>query len=72
MERTMKMMNLEIATVAPRRAWFWQQVRQRMTEWKRRADARRELRYLSTSDLKDIGLSNCEADFEASKPFWQP
>tara|TARA_R110001592_G_scaffold232784_1_gene490219 strand:+ start:143 stop:391 length:249 start_codon:yes stop_codon:yes gene_type:complete len=39
--------------------------------WKERSSQRRELLQLSTSLLKDIGVSREDAINEASKPFWK-
>jgi len=41
-------------------AGYWQRVR-----------SRHELSSPSEADLRDIGLSRGEAEFESSKPFWQ-
>jgi len=45
--------------------------RSRITESRRRARSRRELRQLSNHDLQDIGRSRADAEFEALKPFWR-
>jgi uncharacterized protein YjiS (DUF1127 family) len=39
--------------------------------WKERSCQRRELEQLSTSLLKDIGVSKEDAINEARKPFWK-
>jgi uncharacterized protein YjiS (DUF1127 family) len=41
-----------------------------LAEWRRRAHSRSELMNLSDADLRDIGLSRCSTEIEASKPFW--
>jgi uncharacterized protein YjiS (DUF1127 family) len=39
--------------------------------WRRRARDRRELATLDHRTLRDLGLSDGEVQFEASKPFWR-
>ena len=39
--------------------------------WRRRARERRELSTLDHRTLRDLGLSEGEVRFEASKPFWR-
>jgi uncharacterized protein YjiS (DUF1127 family) len=39
--------------------------------WRRRARDRRELATLDHRTLRDLGLSEGEVQFEASKPFWR-
>ena len=39
-------------------------------EWRRRLRDRRELATMSDRSLRDIGLTRCDADWEARKPFW--
>jgi len=48
----------------------WNQVKQSINEWRHRSQSRTELSNLSDRTLRDIGLSRCDANFEASKPFW--
>ena len=48
----------------------WNQFKKTFIEWRRRARSRRELIGMSERNLMDIGLSRCDASFEASKPFW--
>jgi len=48
----------------------WNQVKQSINEWRHRSQSRSELNNLSDRTLRDIGLSRCDASFEASKPFW--
>jgi uncharacterized protein YjiS (DUF1127 family) len=55
---------LQATGVAPRRLLNW------FAEWRRRSRSRSELRRLNATDLSDIGVSRCTAEFEASKPFW--
>jgi uncharacterized protein YjiS (DUF1127 family) len=45
-------------------------VKHRLLEWRRRLRSRRDLMNLSDTELRDIGLSRCNAEFESSKPFW--
>ena len=39
--------------------------------WRRRVRERRELATLDYRTLRDLGLSEGEVQFEASKPFWR-
>ena len=66
----MSTMSLNITSFQSRGVSRWSQVRQGLAEWRRRAHSRRELMNLSDADLRDIGLTRCSAQFEASKPFW--
>lgn len=43
----------------------------RVLEWLERSASRRRLGALDDRMLRDIGLSRCEAEQEASKPFWR-
>ena len=67
----MSTMNLRITTFRPLHQSRWNQLAGRIGEWRRRARSRYELTMLSDGNLRDIGLSRCDVDFEASKPFWQ-
>ena len=42
-----------------------------LRRWQLRARQRRQLGRLDDALLKDIGLTRCEAEMEASKPFWR-
>jgi uncharacterized protein YjiS (DUF1127 family) len=42
-----------------------------LSTWCERARQRRALLMLSDADLKDIGLSRCDALGESCRPFWQ-
>jgi len=42
-----------------------------ITEWWRRARERRELSGLNERDRHDLGISRCDAQREAQKPFWK-
>lgn len=59
-----------MTTIHRHRLLRWSQVRQTVSDWRRRAWTRNELTNLSDKCLQDIGMSRCAADFEASKPFW--
>jgi uncharacterized protein YjiS (DUF1127 family) len=48
-----------------------QQVKTWIAEWRRRARERRELSELGERDLHDLGISRCDAQREAQKPFWR-
>jgi uncharacterized protein YjiS (DUF1127 family) len=39
--------------------------------WRRRSRARKELKTLRDRDLRDLGWSRCDAEFEIGKPLWQ-
>jgi uncharacterized protein YjiS (DUF1127 family) len=39
--------------------------------WQRRAQERSELVHLTNRDARDIGLTESQLEFEASKPFWR-
>ena len=39
--------------------------------WRRRAHDRKELAKLDTRSLRDLGLTEGTARFEANKPFWR-
>lgn len=62
--------SLDITSLSSRRKLCWSQVKQGLAEWRRRAHSRSEMINLSDADLRDIGVSRCSTDFEASKPFW--
>lgn len=53
-----------------RSATRWNQLTHSLGEWRRRVRSRDELRGLSDHSLHDIGLSRCDAEFEAAKRFW--
>jgi uncharacterized protein YjiS (DUF1127 family) len=48
----------------------WNQVARRIGEWQRRSRSRHELEGLSDAALRDIGITRCDAQHEAQKPFW--
>ena len=68
----MSTITLDRITVHPGRRLRWNQVKQRLVEWRHRAGARNELMALSDRCLQDIGMSRCTSVFETSKPFWVP
>ena len=51
-------------------ARLWPDVSARVAVWRQRALERKALVQMSERDLRDIGLSQSQAVFEASKPFW--
>jgi uncharacterized protein YjiS (DUF1127 family) len=63
-------MNITFTTSRARHVSPWSQMKYRLVEWRRRSHSRHELESLSDVTLRDIGLSRCDAEFEASKPFW--
>jgi uncharacterized protein YjiS (DUF1127 family) len=66
----MSTIDLGIVSVREGRVLRWSQVRRTFAEWRARARSRNELMGLNNRVLRDIGVSRCTADFEASKPFW--
>jgi uncharacterized protein YjiS (DUF1127 family) len=65
----MSMMNLSISTSGPHRSPRWSQVKHHFSEWRSRVRSRHELFNLSDRCLRDIGVSPCDAGFEASRSF---
>ena len=51
-------------------ARHWPSVQARVAQWRQRALERQALARMSERDLRDIGLSHSQAEFEVSKPFW--
>lgn len=39
--------------------------------WRERSRARARLAAIGDRDLRDLGISPAQADFEAGKPFWK-
>lgn len=66
----MSTMKLSETTFRPHRASWWTRLQYQIVEWRRRVRSRHELMRLDDESLHDIGVSRCEAEFEASKPFW--
>ena len=42
-----------------------------LNTWRRRARERRELAQLDHRTLRDLGMTEGQAQFEANKPFWR-
>ncbi len=47
------------------------QFRAAVARWRRRARERSELAAMNAHDLRDIGISRAQAEFEIRKPFWR-
>jgi uncharacterized protein YjiS (DUF1127 family) len=62
--------NQSVANVRWYRMSGWGHLMRNFAEWRRRARSRDELRSLGDSTLRDMGLTRCDAESEASKPFW--
>lgn len=45
---------------------------ERLAEWRSRRASRQHLIALDDRQLKDIGISRCDAEQEYRKPFWRP
>lgn len=54
-----------------RTGWSFAVVLQTLSEWRRRARARRALGRLDRHMLRDIGLTEVEANRECTRRFWQ-
>jgi uncharacterized protein YjiS (DUF1127 family) len=52
------------------RSFGWDQIARRIGEWQRRSRSRHELQGLSDATLRDIGITRCDVQREANKPFW--
>ena len=64
-------MNSTTTTTLPTsRTLSWDQVKRRIIEWQRRSRTRQELEGLSDATLRDMGITRCDAQREANKPFW--
>jgi len=63
-------LSLHFSSKAPLAGTFtaFQQI---FAAWRRRARERRELATLDHRTLRDLGLTEGEVQFEASKPFWR-
>ena len=66
----MNTMHVEITTFRPHKASHWNRLKGYLGEGQHGARSRTELTSLSDRLLRDIGISRCTANFEASKPFW--
>ena len=42
-----------------------------LNSWRRRSRERRELAQLDHRTLRDLGMTESQARFEANKPFWR-
>jgi uncharacterized protein YjiS (DUF1127 family) len=62
--------NLVLATIYPNVMLRCSQLKKIVSEWRRRIHSRSELANLDDISLRDIGMSRCAAQHEASKPFW--
>ena len=67
----MSTMHLSVPTFRAYRAARRQELRAMIVQWWQRVCSRYELMSLGEADLRDVGLSRGEAEFESSKPFWQ-
>ena len=56
--------------VHPHHGLRWSDVKHRLAMWWQYSCSRSELEGFSDKSLQDIGISRCEAEFEAAKPFW--
>ncbi len=66
----MSILKLSAANSGVHRSSPWSAVRTMIVEWRRRVRSRHELKNLGDADLRDIGLTRGEVDFEQSKSFW--
>jgi uncharacterized protein YjiS (DUF1127 family) len=66
----MNTMNPILATIYPSIMLRLSQLQKIVFEWRRRTHSRSELANLDDVSLRDIGMSRCTAQHEASKPFW--
>jgi uncharacterized protein YjiS (DUF1127 family) len=66
----MSTMNLILATIYPSIVLRSSQLKKIVSEWRRRIHSRSELSNLDDISLRDIGMSRCTAQHEASKSFW--
>jgi len=66
----MSAMNLSSSAAGYRRL-VWGEIKVLIGRCRERVYSRYELMSLNEGDLRDIGLTRGEAEFEAAKPFWQ-
>lgn len=69
----MNQTHISVQHTAPKANLFarhWPVVRAKIALWRQRALERQALARMSERDLRDIGLSHSQAEFEVSKPFW--
>ncbi|MDH3280677.1 MAG: DUF1127 domain-containing protein [Gammaproteobacteria bacterium] len=50
----------------------WQHLIETVQVWQDRSRQRQQLARLSSSQLKDIGISRADVWCEVNKPFWKP
>ncbi|MGH1430965.1 MAG: DUF1127 domain-containing protein [Neptuniibacter sp.] len=60
----------EIRNSYPLPAINWKKLPLILKQWEQNYRTRKALAKLSNEQLKDVGLSNEQANMEASKPFW--
>jgi uncharacterized protein YjiS (DUF1127 family) len=65
-----QVMTTNIKNTSLLRVSRWSRFGQSIGEWRRRARSRHELMTLSDAGLRDIGISRCDLEREARKPFW--
>lgn len=63
-------MTITFTSFGTHRGSRWSQGKLQFSKWQRRARLRQELQSLSDTTLRDIGLSRCDIQLEAAKPFW--
>jgi uncharacterized protein YjiS (DUF1127 family) len=67
----MSTMHVNVSTLRAYHAARRRRLRTIIVEWWQRVRSRYELASLGEADLRDVGLSRGEAEYESSKPFWQ-
>ena len=63
-------MTMTFTSFAMHRSSRWNHVKHQFIQWRRRVRSRGELCNLSDRTLRDIGISRCDVQREAAKPFW--
>ena len=71
MESAMTTIKFHLAE-QPRSGLHWSDVKHEIADWWHGARSLHELQSLDDRSLQDMGMSRCNADFEAAKPFWMP
>ena len=69
----MNQAHISVQHTAPKASFLarhWPALRAQVAVWRQRALERQALARMSERDLRDIGLSQTQAVFEVSKPFW--
>jgi uncharacterized protein YjiS (DUF1127 family) len=64
-------MSMEVARGFSRGVSLRNRLVSRLHKWRHRLRSREELAALGSRDLRDIGISRCDAEYEALKPFWR-